>query len=59
MIIERQWHPHDLLRLVGWEEECERVLCPVTRNGLVRRPYELLNVGHGAYVILHVAPEHV
>ena len=57
MVIERQWQPHDLLQRVGWTDECERVLCPVTCNGLVRRPYERLNVGHGAYLIVHLAPE--
>ena len=57
MVIERQWQPHDLVQRVGWTEDCERVLCPVTCNGLVRRPEDHLNVGHGAYLIVHLAPE--
>ena len=57
MVIERQWRPGDLVQRIGWSEECERVLCPVTCNALSRRPYEQFNVGHGAYLIVHLAPE--
>ena len=57
MILDRTWHPNDLISAVGWEEDCDRVLCPITANGIVRRPYEMLNVGHGAYVVVHCAQE--
>ena len=57
MIIHRTWHPNDLVSAVGWAEECERVLCPITANGMVRRPYDTLNVGHGAYLVVHCAQE--
>ena len=57
MVIHRTWHPNDVVSAVGWEEECERVLCPITANGIVRRPDETLNVGHGAYLVVHCAQE--
>ena len=44
------------LRLDG-KKNVNEFLCPATGNGIIRRPYETLNVGHGAYLVLHCAQE--
>eukprot|EP00435_Cladocopium_sp_Y103_P075839 s140_g66.t1 len=52
MVIPCGHDPKRFPQLVGWQDLCSRVLCPVWANGDTRRPLERLDIGHGSFVIV-------
>eukprot|EP00435_Cladocopium_sp_Y103_P024396 s1392_g6.t1 len=51
-VISRTQDPMMVPNLLGWQDHCGRVLCPVWVNGQTRRPTEQIHDGDGTYIIV-------
>eukprot|EP00435_Cladocopium_sp_Y103_P066093 s191_g28.t1 len=57
MVISNAQDPMLLPGLIGWQDHCSRVLCPVWVNGQTRRPTERIQDGDGSFIIISHAAE--